>query len=420
MKRPKRTIAYLVWLEGLKSPIIKGQVIDLLKLITPNIGYGLKIYLLAFQPIYNIILQYKEIKKLKKELKSYGITLIVIPCLAVPFIQKLNLFNAPWYMIPLIWIQAFPALLLIGIIHKIKLFHCRSYPVTYPAILAKKILNAKVIFDPRSPFPEENIVAGNWNKNSLSHRIWKRLEKKYLTNSDVTVAIAQSYVKYFSKLVKYARFAEIPNNVDLSRFVLNRDFREKFRSKIGINENSDGILFVYCGSLGKHWNNIEVYAEFIIKLRELDIEHKTLFVTPNVKELKSTFKQYGIYPEEYVVVSANLDEVPFYLSCGDFGLNLIASPDIRISIKTVEYLAMGLPVIVNTNLLGGQELIKQYGVGLVIDLNNLNLNELKKFISERNDQLSLKCRKLAYEKFSSQNVAKKYAELYVSLLNDFM
>lgn len=280
--------------------------------------------------------------------------------------------------------------------------------------MLKKVFDIKVIFDPRSPFPEENIVAGNWSGDSFTYKMWKRLEKKYLAEADVTIAIAKTYIEHFEKIAADAKFAEIPNNVDIATFEVNKDFRGAFRSKMGIGENE--VLFVYCGSLGNHWNNPSTYAEFLIRFRELDIKHRFLFVTPDVIELKRVFAQYNIDPEEYSALSAELKEVPLYLSCADFGLNFMNNPDIRISIKTVEYLAMGLPIIVNSNLLGGKELVNQHNVGVVVDLDDLNLNELKRFIQKKDQQFSLKCRKVACEKFSTEKVAKQYGEVYLSLL----
>jgi len=406
-------IAYLIWVEDLESPIIRSQVIELLKELRRCVKRG-KLYLVAFQPLYRFLLRRFAIKRanleqIRAELKQSGIDLSLVPVIYPEW-----WFFAKWYQIPLILIQAFPVLLYFSAVRKVKLFHCRSYPVTLPALMVKKLFDIKVIFDPRSPFPEENIVAGNWSNNSLTYKIWKRLEEKYLAESDVTVAITKTYVEHFGKIAKDARFAEIPNNVDLNKFVINKDFRDTFRSKMGINE--DGVVFVYSGSLGNHWNNPRTYAEFLIKLRGLDIKHGFLFTTPNVTELKRAFEQYNIEPHEYFAISAELKDVPLYLSSADFGLNFMSKPDIRMSIKTVEYLAIGLPIIINSNLLGARELVNQYDVGLVVDLNDFNLNELKHFIQKKDQQLSLKCRKVACEKFSTEKVAKQYGEVYLSLL----
>jgi len=407
-------IAYLIWVEGLENPIITGQVIELLKELRKHLRGG-KLYLIAFQPIYRFLLRRfalkrANLKQVRAELRQSNIDLCVVPVIYPGW-----WFFAKWYQIPLILIQAFPVLLYFSAVRKVKIFHCRSYPITFPALVVKKIFDIKVIFDPRSPFPEENIVAGGWNKDSPSYKMWKWLEKKYLAAADVTIAITKTYVEHFSKIAPDARFVEIPNNVALRKFVVNKDFRDTFRSKIGIDE--DEVVFVYSGSLGSHWNDPRTYAEFLIKFRELNIKHRFLFITPDVIELKRVFDQYNIDPEEYSALSAELKEVPLYLSCADFGLNFMSKPDIRMSIKTVEYLAMGLPIIINSNLLGGKELVNQHNVGAVVDLNDLNLSELKHFIQKKDQQLSLKCRKVACEKFSTEKVAKQYGEVYLSLLD---
>ena len=132
-------------------------------------------------------------------------------------------------------------------------------------------------------------------------------------------------------------------------------------------------------------------------------------------ELKTAFEQCDIQAHEYFAISAELHDVPSYLSIADFGLNFMSKPDIRMSIKTVEYLAMGLPVIVNSNLLGGKELVDHYDIGLVVDLDHFNLDVVNNFIRNKNEEISLKCRKLAYENFSTEKVARQYVELYQSL-----
>ena len=407
-------VAYVIWLEDLEHPIIRGQVVGLLKELRRYVEGG-RLYLVAFQPVWEFLLRRfalkrANLKRVRAELKQNNLDLCLVPVIWSPW----RWLVAKWLQIPLIQIQAFPVLLYFSAVKKVKLFHCRSYPVTLPALMVKKLFDIKVIFDPRSPFPEENIIAGNWSNNSFTYKMWKRLERKYLTEADVTIAIAKTYIEHFEKIAADVRFVEIPNNVDITKFVPNKNFRDTFRSKIDIDD--DEVVFVYCGSLGDHWNNPTAYAEFLIRLRALDIKHRFLFITPDVTELQRAVDQYNVQPHEYFAISVDLQDVPSYLSAADFGLNLMSEPDIRLSIKTVEYLAMGLPVIVNSNLLGGKELVNQHNVGLVVDLDDFSLDELKQFIKEKGQQLSFKCRKIACEKFSTEKVAKQYAELYLSLL----
>jgi len=406
-----KKIAYTIWLEWLNSPILRGQVIEVLKKMGRRCLYD-KFYLFAFQPLHRVILRHREYCILSKELKDNNIILITIPSLVPP---KFDWFNAKWYMIPIIFLQSFPILLLLTFIKKIDILHCRSYPIMLAAITIKKInKNLKIIFDPRSPFPEENITAGRWTEQSFTYKMWKYLEKRYLEESNVTIAIANTYVKHFRKISSQSNFVIVPNNVDVAKFISDNGIRENFRSKMGISD--DEIVFAYSGSLGNHWNNPKVYAEFIIKLRTLNIKHCFLFIVPDIKELKYVFNQCGIKSDEYFAISADLPDVPKYLAMADLGLNLMEKEDIRVSIKTVEYLAMGLPIITNSKVLGAKEIIEQYNVGLVIDdLENIDLRKIEN-IAKNKDELSLRCREVACRVFSTDKIAKQYLEIYNEII----
>jgi len=403
-------IAYTIWIEWLDDPVLRNQVIKVLKAlkkISPDDEY----FLFVFQPIYTIAIHHEKFHRIKEELKESNLKLIIIPCLVSPIP---NWFNAKWYLLPFIFLQSFPTLLSMIIIKNIDILHCRSYPIMLAAVAIDKIIkNLKIVFDPRSPFPEENIIAGQWTKSSVSYRVWKILEKEFLESSNITVTITNTYVKHFRKISKKARFITIPNNVDVEKFSYNQDSRNILRSKMHVKDNE--IIFAYVGSLGVIWNNPSIYAEFLIYMRKLDIDHRFLFITPNVSKLRETFKEYGIKTHEYFAVSAEPFEVPTYLSIADIGLNFMSTQDIRMSIKTCEYLAMGLPIIVNSNVMGAKEIVEQYQVGLVLkDLNNIDLKEIEKVISKK-ENFALRCREVACEKFSTDKVAKQYAKIYKSL-----
>jgi len=406
-------IAYAIWLESLKSPILKGQVIEILKEIN-KLSFKINIYFFAFQPAHRILLHYQEFQNIKKELNNSNIKLIIIPCLILPRI--IDWFNAKWYIIPLIFIYTFPKLLFLVYYYNINILHCRSYPIMLSAVITKKVKNGiKIIFDPRSPFPEENITAHRWDASSFSYKLWKKLEKLYLKESDATIAITSTYIEHFKKISPQSFFFVIPNNVNTKKFLPNHKSHKQLRSKFCLAENE--IIFVYSGSLGNHWNNPDIYARLIIKLRELDIKHKFLFLTSDKMILKETFDKYEIKDDEYINVCVDFDDVPKYLSIADFGMNLMDKKDIRMSIKTCEYLAMGLPVITNLNVLGAKEIVERYKVGLVIkDIENININEIKNIINEK-ESISQKARKLAIEKYSTNKVAKQYLNLYKTIYN---
>ncbi len=404
-------IAYVIWLEDIKSPVLKGQVIEILKEIS-KLSFKKNIYFFVFKPAHQVLLYCKEFQNIKKELRNNNVSLIIIPCLILP--RFIDWFTAKWYIIPLIFLYTFPKLLFLVYYKNINILHCRSYPVMLASIITKKIKKSiKIIFDPRSPFPEENITSGKWTKKSYTYKLWKILEKLYLKESDVTVAITNTYIEYFKKISPQSIFVIIPNNVDEKKFVPNDKLRMSLRAELRLND--DEIIFAYSGSMGNHWNNPNIYAKFIIILRQLNIKHRFLFLTPNKKLLKEIFDKYDIKTDEYFNICVEFNNVPKYLSIADLGINLMDKKDIRMSIKTCEYLAMGLPVVTNLNVLGAKEVVDQYKVGLIInDIENININRIENIIYERK-YISLKCRRLAIEKYSNNKIATQYLKVYKSL-----
>ncbi len=411
MGKKSNNIAYVVWLENVNSVIIRTQVIDLIKKI--KVKNNIKYYFIAFQNFRFLRFYNSEIGEIRNELGKSGIHLITIPCFTF-FSRFINWFSAQWFIIPLIFIFSFPVLLFLVLLKKITILHCRSYPIMIAAVAIKKIQNKiKIIFDPRSPFPEENATANRWPGESFSYKVWKRLEKIFLKYADTTITITETYAKHYKKNYPLLSYKNIPNNVDVEKFKPEGEARNIIRKYLDIKP--DTLIFTYEGSLGIHWNNPNIYAKFVIELRKLNIDHNFLFLTPNNKILKDIFDKYGISTNEYYNINLEYDLVPKYLSVADFGINLMERKDIRLSIKTCEYLSMGLPIITNKKVLGAKEIVKKYKVGLVVDnVENIDLKEIEQLNNNRKN-ISLKCQKLAIEVFSNDTISDSYMELYKSL-----
>jgi glycosyltransferase involved in cell wall biosynthesis len=402
-------IAYLVWLENLSSPILKGQVVEVLEEMGRTSSEH-SIHLLAFQPVYRIILRSRRLALIKRRLGAAGIRTTIIPCVAIP---QLDIFRAGWFTMPFILLQSLPALLVFTLLKRIDILHCRSYPVAWSAMVLRRVLPIRLVFDPRSDFPEESVTAGKWSANSPTYRAWKLLERALLGRADATVAITDSYVDHFGRAAPEARFCLIPNNVDTNRFRRDNAFRAAFRDSRGLTEET--LVFCYEGSMGGDWHNPGPYADFIVGLRKLRRPHWFLFITPDTRTLTAALARQGVRQEEYGIVTSGFEEVPSYLSAADFGTMFMTVPKIALGVKTVEYLAAGLPLIVNTNAAGAAEIVRRYQVGLVLDdERTVDIDSIRQAAAGK-DEMSSVARRLAETRFSTSRVAQRYLELYDSL-----
>jgi glycosyltransferase involved in cell wall biosynthesis len=133
--------------------------------------------------------------------------------------------------------------------------------------------------------------------------------------------------------------------------------------------------------------------------------------------LRQRFEALGISSKEYFCINSKFSDVPNYLSAADVGIIFLNDSKIALATKTAEYLAMGLPVITNSCVLGAKELIQNHAVGLVFDLDS-NIELLNDFLdnfSFKTEDIIRHCRKVSNDIFSNDLVANKYLDLYRSL-----
>jgi len=404
-------VGYIIFNEAFWRGVLWTQAIELLKTM-PASSTQYKLVVVSFVPLLNCMLDWSEIRGVQRYLSESDIGLLLVP---TPFLFS-RYCHIRWFLLPVFILTTVPPLALIVLLWRLDLLHARAYPASLAASIVKKLLGTKFIFDPRSQFPEENVTARNWSRDSLTYKIWKRLERHLLAASDCAVPISAPFAQYFAAAYAHTRSSEIPNNVDTDKFVFSAADRHSVRKEHGLG---DKLVFVYLGSIGG-WNDPRVYADYMLKMRGLTMPYCFFFVLHRSKRatklLNSAFRAKGISSREYVVAHSPRDRVPSFLSACDIGLQVMGSGDARIGTKFVEYLAMGLPVIVNSNVQGAAEYVRRFDLGLVLDLDADDfLNQVEDLIRRR-AEIGERCRAVAAERFSNQVVAAKYRTIYDELL----
>jgi glycosyltransferase involved in cell wall biosynthesis len=416
MKFANKNIGYIIWLENLNYNVLVSQVFQVLIEARKSLSKDQRYYIIAFQDIRsflrNIIKDYKE----KARLKDSDLRVIIIP--VITFSKTANYFYAKWAVLIFIVLpQALFWLFFIVLFKKIEIMHCRSYIATLSACLLKAIFRIKVIFDPRSPFIEEAILSEKIRKGTLSHKLWLFFESFIVRKADIVVVIADSFVQYFKTISSTAKFVMIPNNVDTNKFAIDILIRKDLRKQFGFSDKD--IVLCYSGSLGKQWNDPAVYGKFASSMLKQMSDYKFLFLTTQKDNLESELIKRNIDKDCYKIYSVSLEDMPHYLSVADYGLNLMQHDDIRLSIKTVEYLSMGLPLIITTNVKGAMEIVRKYGVGYAIEkLDDINFQEFNECVANR-ELISKRCREAAVKYYSTEVVGNKYSKLYKSMLTEY-
>lgn len=400
------TICYLVYNEELKSGLIKTQVIELLKSIASKSRKN-KIILLSFLSFFDYILNYKYYQNLKAELLMNNIKCILFP---IPSMYNryfiLNPFNILLYSL----ITIIPLALIIKKF-KINCIHARSYQSMYFAYIVKKMFlkYIKIIFDMRSIFPEENRSNGRFNR--MTYCMWKYIERKLINNSNIVIGVSYPFHKYINNINSDTKVKIIPCNVQTKIFKFNNITRNKIRKELYLREKD--ILFVYSGSLGRknHWNYLGAYLDFFYAIKQ-NLPTSKLIILTSSKKYILKIKQ-GKIKDAYTVDASNLYIRAKYFSAADYGLQLMTKDfdyGTRLGIKVVEYLACGLPILVNENVGGACYYVRKYNLGKIVTKNNFT--KISNSILKDRDVLRINCKNFSKRYLSTGVTTNKYIGIY--------
>lgn len=399
-------VAYLIVNERPGSGLLNSQVVGLLKEF--SLLSEIEITLIAiWQPW--VYLKYKnELRDLERELDVFKIRLISIPFgLPSRYIDKSSVL--------LSLSMKYSSVLIGRYLKNFDVVHCRSYYASYIASLHKESNAFKLIFDMRSLFPEENIVTGLWKVDSKIFNVWKKLEKNIVDQSDSIVVINKPMLDHMQKSYGSHSYECIP--IGYSAKELKKDYlaRNSIRSRLNIDNK---IVILYSGSIAiNFWNDINVYAKYFKYLNSLNKDLFFLILTRDPHEpLARCLDLNGI--SNFMIKDVPSSEMSNWLSTGDFGIqvmDVMADGATRFGVKVVEYLAMGMPVITNSNVGGVADLVTDYDLGIVIDDFEKD-NNFEKLISS-SDEYSSRCQNFSKRSFEFNNLARQYLDLYSNITN---
>jgi glycosyltransferase involved in cell wall biosynthesis len=310
--------------------------------------------------------------------------------------------------------------------NKIEMVHARGHIPATIALALKRRFGIKMIFDLRGLMAEEYVDAEHWRQGSLPYRITKSAERQILGATDAIVTLTERIwpiIREWEGLRGRTPHHEvIPCCVDLARFCFSDEERARRRDELGL---TDQFTIVYSGSLDG-WYLTEKMADFFASFAKRNPQAHLLWLTTGshdrVRQLMNT---RGIGDESYSVRSVAAAEVPSYLSAADAGLAFIKRCVSKLAsspTKNGEYLACGLPLIINAGIGDSDALIDEWQAGVLIEEFTdgeyaLAAEHIETMVAEPDARK--KTRRVAEELFHLENVAgERYASLYQRVLNN--
>ena len=303
---------------------------------------------------------------------------------------------------------------------KVCLIHARGYVAALIALTLKKITGTKFIFDMRGFWVDERAEAGLWRKDGYLYKIAKFFEKIFFMQADAIVSLtaaAKRNIESFAYLKNRQLFIEvIPTCVDIDKFSF-------VTSKVSA-KNENRFLFIYVGSIST-WYMPEGLLDFFSVAKD-KIANAHLMILTKEKQIAEDIlkKRYPLWNEKlYSIRSAEYSDIPAYLMRARAGLAFYKPGYSRLACsptKLGEYLACGLPVIINNGIGDSDEIIERERVGAVIgEFNNREyeaaISKIEILLSEK-ETLKKRCMLAALKYFSLYSGAEKYRNVYEQLL----
>jgi len=297
----------------------------------------------------------------------------------------------------------------------VRVIHCRSYVAGLIGLVARAAARARLIFDMRGFWPEERVEGGLWRPEGRVFRAAKRVERRLLGAADAVVVLTEPARRivqdgaYGAALSPRARVTVIPCCVDVDKFA---------RSDVPPADLPRTL--VYAGSVGT-WYMLREMLDFHRAARARDPGLRFLILNREGHDLIArAIAAAGA--EDVSVAACTPDEVPPHLERAWAGIAFIRplfSKQGSSPTKLGEYLAAGLPVIVNAGVGDVDGLVTAAGVGVVVPAFEPDdyVNAWDRLVTMAGDTgLRARCRETARRRLALADGVARYREVYGTLL----
>jgi glycosyltransferase involved in cell wall biosynthesis len=314
---------------------------------------------------------------------------------------------------------ALTRLLARGLSARPRIVHARSYLPSAAAQLAAALSpGTRFLFDVRGLLGEEYVDAGHWSAESYRYKLLKRFERRLFARADGVVVLTERHRRHLrdeTRLVSRETPIEvIPTCVDVTRFSASAEARARWRQELGAGSR---FVLVYAGTLGA-WYCEEEMVRFYAALRRRRPSRFALYTHSPTDRFDAALAAAQVPREEVVVRRVAPGEMPAALAAADAAVSFITPCFSKLGsspTKTAEYLAMGLPTVLNRGIGDGNQLIDE--VPAVIDAGGLGPEEIdraaERLAAADVDALRESARRAAVERFSIDDVGiPRYRRLY--------
>ena len=304
----------------------------------------------------------------------------------------------------------------------VRLVHARGYVPALVALWLKRLTGARLLFDMRGFFADERVDAGQWTTRSVPYRMAKRCERTFFEEADAIVSLTEAGVQSFPELGyrigPRTRIEVIPTCTDLSRFIPGpRD--AALAARLGL----EGRVVLGCVGTLSGWYLREPMLRYLSLLLDSMPDARALAVTGEDHDaLRADAARAGLPPERLVITRADFADMPAYVRLMDLGVFFIKacfSKRGSAATKLGEFLASGVPVVINEGVGDSGRIVRDAAAGIVLESLDTpamaaSLPDVARVV--RAGDTRARCRAAAAKWFDLDEGASRYASLYAALV----
>ena len=296
---------------------------------------------------------------------------------------------------------------------KVKIIHARGLIAALIAFLPAKLIGVKILFDTRGLLADKYVGGGLLSKYSFTYNLMKWGEGLLLRKSDYFTVETYKHAEIIGNSQNGIsdKMGVIPCCVDTDRF----------NYQLCSDGDRNGFNLVYLGKVGTWYLFEDMLDIFYVVSKKIAHSHFTFLTESDAVPIYSSVREKGIDKSKINIRKAELSEVPSLLAGANAGIFFINSYKRYNSspIKFGEYLACGLPVIINSGIGDCDEIVLKERVWVVINEFSKReyeraIEELKLLLSEGNP-LRERCRRVAEKYFSLEMGVERYWNIYKRL-----
>ncbi|MFA7691511.1 MAG: glycosyltransferase [Candidatus Hydrogenedentales bacterium] len=268
--------------------------------------------------------------------------------------------------------------------------------------LRERLPQLKFVFDCHGISPEEERMGGA--AENRVHAL-EAMERRVLEEADLSLFVSHAMHRHFQRKYDYAKkeWQLLPCGVTESRFdTCQPEIKERVDGK--------GLVIAYAGTLAA-WQCGKEMIRFFAQLKKIREELFFLLLIPEKEQdqARALLAQEGFAEEMFCLQELPHDKIASALACADVGVLLRRSDpvnEVSSPTKFGEYLAADLALILTDGIGDYSAVVKEAGLGVVLDPALLDAPTLSEADAEQLEAL--------FERASrSREERKKAAQSYV-------